>query len=52
MSIMDERVRSMIPDLEAVQKHFREFRNSRDDKAFDTVIEKMTLDQYNKDKRI
>ncbi|HEY5588188.1 MAG TPA: hypothetical protein VIK86_04430 [Candidatus Paceibacterota bacterium] len=52
MSIMDERIRSMIPDLEATQKHFREFRNSRDDKAFDTVIEKMTLDQYNRDKRI
>lgn len=52
MSIMDERIRSMIPDLEATQKHFREFRNSIDDKAFNTVIEEMTLDQYNRDKRI
>jgi len=38
-------VSSMIPDLEATQKHFREFRNSRD-KDFDTVVEKLVIDQY------
>ncbi|WP_297418870.1 hypothetical protein [Clostridium sp.] len=49
MSIMDNMVRSMIPDLEGTQKYFREFRNSRD-RAFDNVFEDLFIDQYNKEK--
>lgn len=46
MSMMDDMVRNMVPDLEGTQKHFREFRNSRD-RTFDNVVEELVINQYN-----